>query len=194
MTSVPDQASFTFGVSTNAATAGAALTANAREMTKVIAALKAQQIASADIQTAEISLTPNMSRDGAKVINFTATNSVSVTTKSIAKAGAIVDQAVGAGANLVSGPSLTPSDASLLARKALKAAIADARARAETIAAAAKVKLGRVRTVTEESSGPVTSTPEAKVSFASTPVEPGTIKTEEDVTVTFDISWPLASA
>jgi uncharacterized protein YggE len=50
------------------------------------------------------------------------------------------------------------------------------------------VKLGRVLSVTEASSGPITSGPVASKSFASTPVEAGTVQTEADVTVTFEIA------
>jgi uncharacterized protein len=188
ITSVPDEAQFSFGVSTTGGTAKIALASNAVRMTKVIAALQNQGIASAEIQTAEISLSPNTNANGTKILNYTASNSVTVNTKNIAASGSIVDAAVGAGANLAGGPSLTPSDQLLLSRQALKAAIVDARARALTIAAAAHVKLGAVRTVTEDTSSSVeTPTPMAKASEATTPVEAGTIQTEEDVTVTFAI-------
>lgn len=188
VTSVPDQADFTFGVSTNGGSASAALSANSRKMTKVIAALKAQGIASADIQTAQISITPNTNQNGTTVINYTATNSVTARTKSIAKSGKIIDDAVGAGANLVGGPSLTPSGQQALSRQALKAAVADARARALVIASAAHVKLGRVLSVSEAGNGPITTSPIAAKSFASTPVEAGTVETEAEVTVTFSIA------
>jgi len=188
VTSVPDQADFTFGVSTNGTSATAALSANAKQMSKVIGVLKAQGIADRDIQTAQISITPNTNQAGTTVINFTATNSVTARTKSIASSGKIIDEAVRAGANLVGGPSLTPSDQQALSRRALRAAIADARARAKVIAAAAHVTLGRVRSVTEASGGPITTGPVAAKSFATTPVEAGTVQTEADVTVTFDIA------
>jgi uncharacterized protein YggE len=186
--SVPDQADFTFGVSTNANSARAALSANATRMTKVIAVLKEQGIAAADIQTAQISLSPNMNQAGTTVVSYTASNSVTARTKNIAKSGGIIDAIVKVGANLVGGPSLTPSDQHLLARKALKAAMADARARAQVIAAAAHVKLGRVRAVSEAGNGPVTDSQVAAKSFSTTPVEAGTVQTEADLTVTFDIA------
>jgi uncharacterized protein YggE len=186
--SVPDQADFTFGVSTNANSARAALSANATRMTKVIAVLKEQGIAAADIQTAQISLSPNMNQAGTTVVSYTASNSVTARTKNIAKSGGIIDAIVKVGANLVGGPSLTPSDQHLLARKALKAAMADARARAQVIAAAAHVKLGRVRAVSEAGNGPVTDSQVAAKSFATTPVEAGTVQTQADLTVTFDIA------
>ncbi|HEY4348506.1 MAG TPA: SIMPL domain-containing protein [Gaiellaceae bacterium] len=189
VTTVPDQASFSFGVTVTARTARAALSANARRMSSLIAVIKKQGIADRDIQTAEISLSPNTNDNGTKILNFTATNTVSVTTKAIARAGSIVDAAVAAGANTISGPTLTPSGQLLLERHALTAAIADARARALTIATAAHVRLGAVRTVTEVSSSPVTFSPSAKSSaLSSTPVEAGSVQTEEDVTVTFAIA------
>jgi uncharacterized protein YggE len=190
VTSVPNQAQFSFGVSVTGQTANAALTENARRMNALIAAIKGQGIPDRAIQTAEISLSPNTNSDGTKILNFSASNSVTVMTTAIAKAGTIVDAAVAAGANTISGPTLTPSDQLLLERHALAAAIGDARARALAIAAAAHVKLGVVRTVTEVSSSPVTFSPSPKVNaaVAATPVEAGTVQTEEDITVTFAIS------
>lgn len=187
VTSVPNQADFTFGVSTNGGTATAALTANAKQMSKVIGVLKALGIAERNIQTAQISITPNTNQAGTTVVNYTATNSVTARSGNIATSGKIIDGVVRAGANLVGGPSLTASDQQALSRRALKAAIADARARALVIAAAAHVKLGRVLSVTEASSGPITSGPVAAKSFATTPVAAGTVQTEADVTVTFAI-------
>jgi uncharacterized protein YggE len=157
-------------------------------MNKVIDTLKASGITSSNIQTAQISITPNTNQAGTTVVNYTATNSVTARTANIATSGRLIDDVVHAGANLVGGPSLTPSDQQSLSRRALKAAIADARARAGVIAAAAHVKLGRVQSVTEASSSPITSSPFAASKPASTPVQAGTIQTEADVTVAFAIA------
>jgi len=189
VTSVPNEAQFSFGVSTTAKTAHAALTANAARMNRLIAAIKAQGIPATDIQTSEISLDPNENDNETKIIDFTASNTVTVLTKQIAKAGSIVDAAVTAGSNVVDGPSLTRSDQTELTKQALKAAVADARVRALTIATAAGVKLGAVISVMESSGTPVTeasAAPKESVA-AGTPVEPGTTQTEEDVSVTFAI-------
>jgi hypothetical protein len=188
-TTVPNEADFTFGVSVTGATANAALRANARRMNSVIAALKKQGVALADIQTAQISLEPNTNDTGTRILNFTASNSVTVKTKAIAKAGGIVDAAVNAGANTVSGPNLTSSDSLALSQRALKAAVANARARALAIASAAHVSLGAVITVDETSSTPIQYSPSAKAASAapSTPIAAGTVQTEEDVSVTYAI-------
>src|SRR4051812_11890060 len=85
VTSVPDEAQFNFGVSVTGPTAKAALTANSRRMNALIAAVKGQGVPAADIQTSQVSLTPNTNDTGTKILNFTANNSVSVTTKVIAR-------------------------------------------------------------------------------------------------------------
>jgi uncharacterized protein YggE len=190
VTVVPNRASFSFGVTTQGRTAAAALAENATEMRKVIAALKDAGIATADIQTQYVSLSPRYSNDGESILGYTASNSVSATTKDINKAGSIVDAAVAAGANQVSGPSLTRADSSSLYRRALKAAVADARSKAAAIAAASHARLGVVRAVAEGSSSPVPIPLAAKAAGPtdSTPVQPGTQQIEASVTVEFAIS------
>jgi uncharacterized protein YggE len=189
ITTVPNQVAFSFGVSTTGRTAQEALGANARLMSRVIAALGRLGLHGAALQTAEISLTPNTNQAGTTVVNYGASNSVTATTGDIARAGMIIDAAVHAGANLVSGPSLTLSDQLLLDRRALTAAIADARGRAEAVATAAGVRLGAVQTVTEQSNTvPVLPGAARSAAPATTPVEAGTVQTEEDVTVTFAIA------
>ena len=75
-------------------------------------------------------------QDGTTIIGYAASTTISAKT-TIAKAGAVVDAAVEAGANGVSGPSLSRSDEDALYRDALKNAVADAKDKAEALAAAA---------------------------------------------------------
>src|SRR3569623_1301312 len=51
---VPDMASITLGVQTEAPTAQAAMAQNAERMSRIVAALKAQGLADKDIQTSNI--------------------------------------------------------------------------------------------------------------------------------------------
>jgi uncharacterized protein YggE len=190
VTVVPNRASFTFGVTTQGRTAAAALAENATEMRKVIAALKDAGIAPADIQTQSVSLSPRYSNDGETILGYTASNSVSATAKDINRAGAIVDAAVAAGANQVAGPSLTRADSGALYRRALKAAVADARSKAAAIASASRARLGGVRSVVEGSSPPppVPFAARGAAPSDATPVEPGTQQVQATVTVEFGIS------
>jgi uncharacterized protein YggE len=185
----PDRAQLSFGVSSDAKTASAALRTNAAEMTKVIAALKSQGIAAADLRTDLVSLSSRYSQNGETVVGYTATNSVSATVRNLAKIGAIIDAAVDAGANQVSGPNLVRSSAASLYRAALRAAIADARGKARTIAAASGLHIRRITDVAESSAAPSPTPLMAKASAdASTPVETGSTLVEATVTVTFAVA------
>jgi uncharacterized protein YggE len=186
---VPDRAQLSFGVVSDAKTASAALRANAAEATKVIAAIKAQGIAAADIRTEQVSLSPRYTQNGDGIIGYTATNSVGVTLRNLDKTGGVIDAAVDAGANQVSGPNLVRSDQSALYRTALRAAIADAKAKAQTIAGASGLHLRRITDVSENG-GPIPiADATAKVGVApSTPIEPGTQLVQATVTVTFSVA------
>ena len=54
----PDMATLTLGVETTRTTAGSAMRDNAAQMTRVIEALKAQGLAEKDLQTSNLSLSP----------------------------------------------------------------------------------------------------------------------------------------
>jgi hypothetical protein len=188
VTVVPDQASFGFSADTRADTAKTALARNADLAATVVAALKAAGVASADIQTQQVMLSPQTNDDGTQVVGYTASTTVSVDT-TIAKAGAIVDAAVGAGATGVSGPSLSRSDQDAQYRDALKQAVADAKQKAEALASAGGLTLGGVRAMVEGSGvTPIPFAAAKAADAASVPIEPGTQEIDATVTVTYDAS------
>jgi uncharacterized protein YggE len=185
ITIAPDEATVTSGVHTQAATAKAALDENARLMNAVIAALKAA--GGQELQTQQVSLYPQTSPQG-EVTAYVADNTVSAKAK-IAGAGALIDAAVAAGANTVSGPSLGVSDRDARYREALGKAVADARLKAEALAKAGGFGVGPVSTVSEQGGGGPAPVFQATATLAkdSTPIEPGTQDVTADVTVTFRI-------
>jgi uncharacterized protein YggE len=187
VTVAPDRATVSAGVHTQAATASAALAENAARMNAVVAALKTA--GGEDLQTQEVSLYPQ-SDDTGKVTGYTADDSVAAEID-VAKAGALVDAAVEAGANTVNGPALSVSDQDARYRDALKKAVEDARAKAQALAEAGGFGVGPVSVVSEESdaSQPVfrESAVAAKAADAPTPIEAGTQEIAADVTVTFRI-------
>jgi uncharacterized protein len=186
-TAVPDRAAFQFGVTTKAATATDALARNSETAAAVIAALKAAGLPAANLQTAGVSLSPQTSQDGTRIIGYTASNSVSATME-LAKAGPAVDAAVGAGADSVSGPGLDTSNRDALYRDALKQAFAVAQAKATALAEAAGLQLGAVQTMTEGGGSVPVPIAAAPAAGASVPIEPGTQKIDATVTVTFAVS------
>jgi len=185
---VPDQASFSFTVQTKAATAAAALGRNATVTRAVISAVEDAGVAEADIQTSQISLDPVTSSDGTSIVAFTASDTISVTGLVIAKAGAVVDAAVGAGATNVDGPSLSLSSQDADYAKALKLAVGQAKTKAQALADAAGLTLGGVVTMSE-GGGVAVPLPFAQGAAKDvTPIEPGTQSVQASVTVTFALS------
>lgn len=184
-TAVPDSAAFSFGVTSQAKTAAGALNANGVDMRKVIAAIKGAGVAAKDIQTESVSLSPRYSGNGEDIVGYTASNTVNAQIKGVARVGGVIDAAVNAGANQVFGPSFTVSQQAILYRRALRNAVAAARVKASSLAGAAHVKLGPVRSIVEVSSSPVPIA--EKAAAAATPIEAGTQSIEASVTVEFSI-------
>lgn len=181
---VPDTALFTFGLETKAATARAALADNGGRMRRVIAALLRTGVAKGDIQTQDVSVYPRQNDNG-DIVGYTANGSVAATVRRLAKAGAVVDAAVGAGATETSGPSFSRSGTELT-QQALREAFANAKAKAQALAGEAGASLGEVRRIEESSQAPEpVPLYRAAVLDASTPIEPGTQQARATVTVTF---------
>src|SRR4051812_908920 len=103
VTLVPDEATITAGVHTQAPAAAAALAENARLMNEVVAALK--RSGGRNLQTQQVSLYPQ-SDDTGNVTGYVADDTVSATS-AIAGAGALVDAAAGPRRNTVSRPALS---------------------------------------------------------------------------------------
>ncbi len=186
VTAVPDEASVSAGVRTNAATAASALAENARTANAVVDALK--RAGGKELQTQQVSLYPQTDQSG-NVTGYTAQNTISAKAK-IDAAGALIDAAVAAGANTVDGPTLDVSDSDALYRQALKKAVDDARAKALALADAGGFAVGPITTVVEQgtASPPVyRSMGIAAKAADSTPVEAGTQDVTADVTVSFTI-------
>jgi hypothetical protein len=119
------------------------------------------------------------------ITGYLASNSVQVTA-ALGKSGALVDAAVGAGANNVDGPSLDTADKSSLYAKALKQAVADAKTKAQAIAAGAGLTLGQLVKVREGGAPtPIVYGEALQAKATAVPIEAGTQKIDASVTVTY---------
>jgi uncharacterized protein YggE len=133
----PDVADLSGGVVTTAATAAAAMTANATKMTSVVAAVRRAGIADRDIQTSGISLQPQYKYENNQppvLTSYQATTSVNLRVRKLADAGKLLDALVAAGANQISGPNFRVD--------AADAAIDEARASSIAASAASTRKFG----------------------------------------------------
>lgn len=186
---VPDTLTVTLGVQTQAGSAQAALARNADEATRVIAALKAAGIATADVQTSQLSLDPTYARN--RITGYSVSNVVTAKTHDVTHAGAVVDAAAAqAGDDIrVEGVSLSIEDTSKLVAAARADAVHRARTQAGQLARAADVRLGALRRITEQQPAPFDRTSLLANGAAATsePIEPGTQALTVDVTVVYAI-------
>jgi uncharacterized protein YggE len=139
-----------------------------------------------DVTTQSVSLSTAFDGQGAPN-GFVASNVASATV-AFARAGALIDAAVAAGANTIYGPSPSRSDADALYRQALEKAVDDARERASILARAAGRQLGRVTAISEAGTSPMPVFANAEAARdASTPIESGPQETTASVTVTYEL-------
>ena len=183
---VPNEAQMSFGVETRRDTAKAAVSANGDAMRKVINALR--QAGGREIATQWVSVYPFTDENGA-VTGYSASNSVSAVSD-VEDAPGLIDAATEAGANNVSGPGLSSSNAEAIYRQALAKAVAAARLNAEALAKAAGRSLGEVTSIVE--GGTATPEPmyraEPMAADSSTPIVPGEQKTSATISVTFSLN------
>jgi len=191
----PDAVRISASVSSLSATNKDALSQASTAANSVRDFLKKSGISTKDYKTSSLSVYPeyNYTQDkGSVLAGYRATQSFSITIRKADTAGSIVDGMVAAGGDAVQinnvVPFLTSGTAST--EQARAAAVADAKARANSYAKLLGVKLGRVITISEVSA-PIYTFPSVaadKVStMASTQIDLG----EQDVTVTITVNWSL---
>ncbi|HEX7172529.1 MAG TPA: SIMPL domain-containing protein [Candidatus Limnocylindria bacterium] len=120
----------------------------------VLATLRELGIADADLNAPDVGIQPEHDyRKGQRLIGYRVTRQMTAKVRDLDTLGAVLDGLVGAGANEVHGTQMTAADPSAAEHRALEAAVAAARAKAEVLAAAAGVTLGPVARIEEEGAG-----------------------------------------
>ena len=193
--SVPtDLAIVNLGVEVSAKTAAEARQKAAEVMTATMAALHAQSIADKDIQTQHLSLNPIYAPDGAgKITGYMAQHQLSVKVRDLATVGTVIDEALKAGgeAGRMYGLSFGVEDTSVAETEARTRAYGNALAKAQELAKAASVNLGRPVRIIESSAGasgpmPMPGGIMARMAAdTSTPVASG----EQEVSVSVDVVY-----
>lgn len=181
-------AHFTAGVTVTGENKQTAINEVNQNMEQVIEAIKDFGISETDIQTQNVSV-HQYEEPRTVVKKWRATNSVEIVLRHVDKASALTDLLSEMPATNVSGPRFTLDDTQQAEVDLMKAAIDNARQKAEAIAKASDRKLGKVLTVdegTQSQPGPILRTMEAGLG-AGTPIEPGTETVYKTVTVTFEL-------
>ncbi len=192
---VPDIATISAGVVTQAVDARTALSDNAARMSRVVAALRKAGVAERDLSTAQISLSPQyryQDNKAPEITGYQASNSVSVRFRDIATSGTILDALVAQGANQINGPALSIDKPEAALDEARMSAMAAARARADLYARTAGLTVRRIVAISESSDEaprpyPVMMRAMAMDAQAKTEVLPGEQSVGVTVAVTFEL-------
>lgn len=193
----PDIAYVSLGVTTEKSSVEEAQKSNSTTMNNIIAAIKKSGVASEDIKTSGYSISLKYSYEektgNSTIVGFIVTSTLSVTVKNVNSVGSIIDTAILNGANNSNGITFGVSDYEKYYNIALKNAISNAKAKAQTIASCIDVKLSIPTKIIENSSGVSTEYPvfyNAPVKSASgdqaTTVETGTYKVKANISLVYE--------
>jgi uncharacterized protein YggE len=189
---VPDMATLTLGVTTQGDTAAVALAANSEAVAAVIARLTASGVEARDMQTSNLSINPNWtsfdSSSSPTISGYVATNMLTVRVRVLEGLGDVLDAAVADGANTLNGLTFGMAAPEPALNEARKAAVADARAKAELLVAAAGQNLGRVVTITEGGAWTDPAPMFRDSAAASPPVAGGEVAMTANVTIQYEMT------
>jgi uncharacterized protein YggE len=192
---VPDMARADLGVQVFADSLADALAQNSARAGAVIAALKEKGVEERDLRTTSFNIVPQYDyREGSRpgeLVGYWVNNSVAVNVRQLERLGEILQAGIDAGANTVGGIVFAVDDPDSLWQEARLQAMQDARRRAEVLAEAAGMKLGKAMRINENSFGtpvPILRGALDKASEgASVPVEPGELEVTVQVEVVFEL-------
>ena len=197
ISATPDMAFISAGVTTEGKTAQDALRKNSSAMQAVIAEIKSAGVENRDIQTSQLRLSPqyrsySRSESGPpQIIGYTAANEVQLRVRDLEDLGQLLDAVVASGATNFGGVNFALSEPEPITNQARRAAIDDAKAKAELYADAAGVRLGRILSINDGGSyAParrmrVAALSESDAGFA--PVEAGEQSITANVTLVYEI-------
>jgi uncharacterized protein YggE len=185
----PDTLTVGVGVTTTAPHAAEALTQNNAIAAKVQQALRADGVATADLQTTGLSL-----QQAYPAVNgYQVVDEVTATVRVLGRAGTIIDDALAAAGDSgrLDMANLSMSRPSPYLAAARQQAVIAARLDAQQLAAAAGEKLGPLVSMTDQAQQPVPVYPisgaAASTAGPAVPVQPGT----QQVTVSVTTVWSI---
>ncbi len=149
----PNQAKVYLGVETQSRNVTEALEENSLKMKSIIKAIKKLGIQKDSIETTYFSVYPirDYEKSGEDIIGYRASNEITVELHDLDKIGAVIEEAMNAGANKVRRIEfgLTEDKKREVKNEALKEACKDARTKADTIASGLGLKITRIATARE---------------------------------------------
>lgn len=186
---IPNTATISFGVTKNAATVADAQNQTNSIVQKVMDGLKKLGIDEKNIKTTNYSVNPNYAL-GSQIIGYTVTQQVEIKISPLDKVNATLDTLTANGANVI-GQVNFGFDADTkksLENKAREMAVADAKDKAESLARAAGIRLGKIVDVQETGTVPVIRPLALEKTAGSTPTEvtPGENTIQSTITLSYE--------
>ena len=158
VTAQPDMARVTLGVEARRPDLADARLTVTRAVDRVLALTKELAIDPKYVNATGLQVQPdytwNEQARKQELQGYVVSRQVEVELRDLDKLGTLLERAVSAGANQIGGASLDSTHRKELERQAMTLAVQDARLNAETLARAAGVQLGTVRTLNASSSSP----------------------------------------
>ena len=146
-----DVAVISLGVNVRSAEAPSAQAEANEVIAKIREALTAAGIDEEDISTGYINLYAayDYSSSVERITGYNASSTLAVKVTDMTRVGAVIDLAFGAGAHMLDGVSFSAKDDTAARAEALKAAVADAKAKADVLAEAAGLGKLELENITE---------------------------------------------
>jgi uncharacterized protein len=194
-----DKVIISLGVETTDKTAEKALLSNSNLMNKVMDALKQSGVQQNETSTSAFSIKPNYNYskygDRGNLSGFTVSNSIQIESSSINNVSQWIDTAVQAGANTVNDVYFSVSEEKLqnIKNMLLKEAVANAKTKADIVAAASGLNVDGIKSITVGEigippvPGPLYSKSVSSDEASSTPILAG----EQEVSTTVSIVYIL---
>lgn len=198
VTAIPDIAKVSLGLQTEKATVTEAQSENSAKINQLVAALKEMSVEEKDIKTTNYSIYPNYdwNRGNRTLRGYMVEQNVTITIRDLDKVGEIVALAGEYDLNQASSLNFSIDEPEQYRQEARLLALEEAKIKAEALAKAAGVKLGKVVSFSE-SSAP-SYYPRAASSFGleamsdkavAPEIEAGSQEVTVDVSVSFEILW-----
>jgi len=186
----PDTAFLYAGVESQQSTASGAQSDLASKAAKLIARVKALGVADKDLNTAGYSVGPTYTPGGQSVNGYRASEQLEITWHDVNTVGKALDAIVQEGGSTNVGASFGLADPKAAQAEARTLAIADARSRAQAMASAAGVTLGRVIRISDINSSGI---PSARFDVGSAaPAATQLPVGELNVTVSVEVDFAIA--
>ncbi len=202
----PDYVDIFLGVHIEAPTASEAQAQCTQKMEAVIKSLREMSLPAGEFKSGQITLSPRYSDDpevrrGEKqpmIIGYTAVNALRVRTTDLKSPPRVIDSALKNGANRVDGVNYAIKEALAAREEALKLATTAAKRKADVMATALGLKVGRVLSLTESDGGrphqygnraqlSQSYSAAGDASPSGDSVEPGTVDVIVDVSIAFTL-------